>query len=213
MKPQHVALLALISAGNSWGAAGFWDSFVFTTTTGNAPLAFYDIGAATANPDFQGSNLGNFTVGDTLYLGGQQKSWKDNFTDVTGHSISWRVYSGSPSGTFTTVNLPFQWNKGDPGAPGFLANDGDQQWGGDSQGANVDPVDVSGNVLSGLTPGTYTLEVYSQVNTNNVNEAAIVYNGNGGNNYKASFNVLAIPEPASALLGALGALTLLRRRR
>ena len=207
MKLKLLSIVSLVAcAGVSHGAAGIYDSFVFTTTTGAAPLTFYDIGAVTSNPDFNGADLGVFTVGDSLQLGGQQKSFKNDSTDVTGHRVYWRIGSGS----FTTVNLAFQWNTGDSGAPSGLNNFGDQQWGGDVQGANGSLV-LSSNVLSGLTPGNYTLEVYSEISTNGVDAAATIGNVNGGNNYKANYTV--VPEPSAALLGGLGVLALLRRRR
>ncbi|MEO5714548.1 MAG: hypothetical protein ABIT37_13765 [Luteolibacter sp.] len=197
-----IAAIGLLASGTSFGAAGMFSQFVFTTTSGTTPLTFYDIGAVTGNPDFQGSNLGTFTVGSNYYLGGQQRSYKDNGTDVTGHGISWRVYSGSPSGSFATVAMPFQFNTG---------VNNDQQWGGDSQGSNADPIEISTNILAGLPNGTYTLEVFTFITTNNVNEAATVFNNVGGSNYQASFTV--IPEPASAMLGILGSVLLLRRRK
>ncbi|MGL4400737.1 MAG: hypothetical protein ACRCXD_12770 [Luteolibacter sp.] len=196
-------VIAIVASGSAFGAAGIFDSFVFTTTTGATPLAFHDIGATTGNPDFQGSNLGTFTVGaSTLQIGGQQRSFKNNSTDVTSHSISWRVWSGTPTGSFTAVSMPFQFN---------IGGGGDQQWGGDSQGANSDPIEISTNVLSGLVNGTYTLEVFSQITTNGVNAASTIFNNNGGANYQATFTV--VPEPASAVLGLIGSMLLLRRRR
>ena len=202
MKSKVASLLGLAcSTGISFGAAGMFDQFLFTTTTGSAPLSFYDIGATTGNPDFQGNDLGVYSVGDSLFVGGQQKSFKNNGTDVFSHGLAWRVYSGSPSGSFTTVNMPFQFDIGG----------GDQQWGGDSQGAHSDPIEVSTNVLQGLAPGSYTLDVYSFITTNGVNESATVFNNVGGNNYQATFTV--IPEPSAALLGGLGLIGLLRRRR
>jgi hypothetical protein len=200
-----VALACFSMTGVSFGAAGIYDSFVFTTTTGAAPLTFYDIGAVTGNTDFHGAVLGSFNVGGTLQIGGQQKSFKNTGTDVTAHNLFWKV-----SGAFTGVGMNFQWNFGDVGAPSGLNNAGDQQWGGDVQGGNGSLV-LSGNVLSGLTPGNYTLEVYSEISTNSVDALASIANNNAGANYKASFTV--VPEPSSVLLGGLGALALLRRRR
>lgn len=196
-------VIAVLASGNAFGAAGIFDGFLFTTTTGTTPLTFYDLGATTGNPDFQGSNLGTFTVGaSTLQIGGQQRSFKNNSTDVTSHSISWRVYSGAPSGSFTAVSMPFQFN---------IGGGGDQQWGGDTQGSNSNPIEISTNVLASLPNGTYTLEVFSQINTNGVNAATSIFNNVGGANYQATFTV--VPEPTSAALGLIGSLLIFRRRR
>jgi hypothetical protein len=207
MKLKHlIVAVSLLATGSSFGAAGIYDSFLFTTTTGSAPLTFYDIGAVTGLTDFDGADLGDFTLGSTLQIGAQQKSYKNTGTDVTGHTLYWKVTGGS----FAGVNMPFQWNFGDAGAPGNLNNAGDQQWGGDVQGANNSLV-ISNNVLTGLTPGDYTLEVYTEIATNGVDASATIANNNSTANYIANFTV--VPEPASAALGLLGATLLLRRRR
>ncbi len=200
-----IAPFMLMTAGTSFGAAGIYDGFLFTTTTGAAPLTFYDIGAASLNVDFDGANLGSFVLGSSLQIGGQQRSFENNSTVVTTNTIFWKVV-----GAFVGVNLPLQWTQGDVGAPGGLNNPGDKQWGGDVQGANGALV-LSGNVLSGLAEGTYTLEVYSEISTNAVNADPTIFNSNGGNNFKASFTV--VPEPATAVLGMFGLGLLLRRRR
>jgi len=203
MKIKLVAALLLTGASTSFGAAGIFDGFLFTSTNGGG-LAFYDLGATTGNTDFQGAALGSFNPASaTFTLGGQHKTFKNNGTDVTGSSLFYRVWltSGGASGSFTSVNMPFQLN---------LVTPGDQQWGGNVQNANPSLVQ-SGNVLSGLANGAYTLEAYSQITTNGVNEATTIANNNSNNNYRATFTV--IPEPSAAILGAVGALILLRRRR
>lgn len=209
---SSIAFAFLLTPALSFGAAGMYDNFVFTSTNGGA-LAFYDIGAVTVNPDFNTSNLGTFVSGTTFQVGAQQKSFKNNGTDVSSHSLLYRVWltSGGASGTFTSVSMPFQWNFGDAGAPAGLNSPGDQQWGGDSQGANGNPIEISSNVLSGLANGSYTLEVFSQITTNSVNSAGTLFNNNGGSNYRATFTL--VPEPSRALLLGFGAIGLLVRRR
>ncbi len=182
------ACLAMVSSGYS--AAGIFDSFVIVEGT------FYDIGATTANDDFQGFNLGTFDkTTDDLDLGGEQKSFKNNGTDVTGHLLSYRLYSGAPSGSFTDISYGFQSN---------LINPGDQQWG----TASATAVD-----LSALGNGTYTLEVFSRITTNSVDSGAEVFNNNGGSNYTATLEV--VPEPSTFALLSLGfgALCMVRRFR
>lgn len=210
MKTTRILLaLAVLLPAIGHGAAGMYDQLVFTSVNGGA-LAFYDTAATTANPDFQGTSLGTFNrATDTLAIGGQEKSYKNNSTDVTSHSLWWRITE--LAGGFTSVAMPFQWNNGDIGAPGNLNNAGDQQWGGDIQGANGSPIEISGNVLSGLLNGAYTLEVYSQITTNNVNEVPVISTNNGGANFKASFTL--VPEPSRAMLLGFGLTGLLFRRR
>lgn len=182
----------------SFGAAGMFDQFLIVST---GTSTYYDIDAVTGNPDFQGSALGTFLNTDTLQLGGQGKSYKNNFTDVTGMLLSYRLYSGAPSGSFQSLNYAFQSN---------LVAPGDQQWGTDVAGANGTAFFTS-NLLTGLANGTYTLELYSSITTNGVNEASTVFNNNGGNNFTATFTV--IPEPSRALLLGLGLFGLIMRRR
>ena len=204
-------LLAAISvaASSAFAGASIYDSFVIVNGT------FYDIGSNTSNADY-GTSLGEFDTTMSITLGGQQKSSKDNGTDVTGHQLLFRIFQGAPGPTqpFSTINYGFQWNQGDTGAPGNLNNAGDQQWGTDVQGANTvsDAITLS---LAGFDPGVYTLEVYSQITTDGTNAAATIFNNQGGSNYRAAFTVVPEPSSLSLLAGPaiLGAWFFVRRRR
>jgi len=199
-----VAIIFAASIAASYGAAGIFDSFAIVNT---ASSSFYDVGASTANPDFQGFDLGEFTAGvDNLQLGGQTKTFKNNGSDVTSAAIFYRVWSGSPSGSFASLNYTFQIdNVG--GTPG------DQQWGTDAAGVFGGPAYYTSNLLTGLSNGAYNLEVYTRITTNGVDAATEIFNNNGGSNYSATFTV--VPEPATwaLLAGGLTALVVFRRRR
>ena len=146
--------------------AGVFESYAILNING-AGNTYYDMQATTGNPDLQGTNLGTFSAGQTLvFVGGENKTWKNGGADVTGGRIYYRVYTGTPSGSFSNVN--FGWLQ-DLGG-------GDQKWGA-SNGTT--------NILSGLPAGSYTLEVYAEADTN----VGAKYSNNGGANYKATFTV------------------------
>jgi pullulanase/glycogen debranching enzyme len=151
-----------------FAAAGIFESYIVLNNT------FYDAGANTTNPDFHGQNLGTFVPGSIplALSGGEVKTFKNNSTDVTGAHLYYRVYpTGSPTGSFTAVNLPFAEN---------LSNPGDQKWA--TTGANID-------LLNGLSNGNYTLEIYFEASTNGVDAPSTIYDSNGGNNFSATFTV------------------------
>lgn len=157
-------------------ATGIFESYAVLNINGGGNT-YYDLQATTGNPDFNGMDLGTFTNGQTLvFVGGENKTWKNGGGDVTGGRIHYRVYTGTPSGSFS--NVSFNWIQD-------LGN-GDQKWGATTGTTNV---------LSGLPNGEYTLEVYTEAYTNEGTK----YSNNGGANYKATFtvsNTLATGETA-----------------
>ena len=173
----HLLAAILLLAGglvstNLVAQSGFYETYVVLDDgSGNQ---FYDAGATTPAPNFQGANLGTFSCSSSVYIGGQGKTFKCSPCDVTATRVFWRVWSGSPSGSFIPVEF------------GFASNDGtgcdgnDQTW----QEIGLGKPDV----LSGLTPGNYSLEVYFEGNSTGGCTSPF-YDSNGGSNYIASFNV------------------------
>ena len=157
-------------------ATGIFESYAVLNINGGGNT-YYDLQASTTNLDFNGLDLGTFTNGQTLvFVGGENKTWKNGGGDVTGGRIHYRVYTGTPSGSFS--NVSFNWIQN-------LGN-GNQKWGATTGTTNV---------LSGLPNGEYTLEVYTEADTN----LGARYSNNGGANYKATFtvsNTLATGETA-----------------
>jgi len=198
---QALALAILASTASSFGAAGIFDSFAIVRLDAST---FYDIGATTGNPDFEGASFGTInSLTGNLQLGGQTKTFKNNSSDVLGAKIWYSLWSGTPSGSFTGLNYAFQLN---------IGGGGDQQWGTDVAGSNGTAF-YTGNLVTGLANGNWTLEVYTEISTNGVNAANPIAANNGGSNYKATFTV--VPEPATwaLLAGGLASLMVFRRRR
>ena len=150
---------------------GIYESYSILSINGGAN-AFYDMNAATANPDLQGSVLGSFNSTQSLVVkGGQNKTFKCSGGNVTGSNLNYRVWltSAGASGTFTVLSMSFVSN--DAGGCG-----GNQTWQGTAGVANI---------ISGLTtPGNYTLEVFSDA----PGSPSTAFSNNGGANYKATFN-------------------------
>ena len=108
---------------------------------------------------------------------GKRKTFKNGTGDVSMAQLNYRIYpTGSPSESFTSLDLPFNTN---------LVNPGDQKW---------QSLAASMNLLTGLTDGNYTLEVYVSANTNEGDR----FLSNGGVNYTATFSV--VPEPSALAL-------------
>ncbi len=183
MRKIFIVLILFCMNISLFAGGGIFDSFAIVNANG-AGNTYYDLGASTANPDFQGANLGSFDLTNhSLVLGGQLKSYKNNGTDVTGASLFYRIYPvGSPSGSFTEINYAFQIDN-------VNGHAGDQQWGTDIAGSNT--TDKGVDILSGstLSSGDYTLEVYAVIYTNGVDAASTIYDSRGGLNYQATFTV------------------------
>jgi hypothetical protein len=144
----------------------------------NGNTEYYDLNAATSNPDFNGFNLGTFCQGSggIIFKGAEHNNYKCGGCDITSTQISYSVYlTSGPQASFSNRNIGFTSD---------LANGcggSDQKW---------SDISYNDNIISGysLPPGNYTLEVYSSQNTSC---AGVQYASNGGANYKAYFTVAA----------------------
>ena len=168
-------IFLFIGLGSSWGqSAGFNNTFAILSANGGANT-YYDLNAATANADFDGTNLGSFNpASNSLTLkGAEHNVYKCGGCDLTSARLYYRIYLTSGSGgAFTALNTPYASG----GANGCGGED--QQWA--LTTGNV-------NVLSGLAPGNYNLEVYSDATV--TCSGGTVYAANNSANYKATFTV------------------------
>jgi len=173
---RALLLLFLVLAQSLFAqSAGFNNTFIVLSINSGGDL-YYDLNAATGNPDFNNAALGTFCQGSSgiVFKGGEHKVYKCGGCDITSTRIYYRIYlNGTTPGNFVSNNLGYTsgFNNGCGGA--------DQTW--SNTGYNI-------NLLSGLAPGNYTLEVYSDMSTSCWGTQ---YASNSGANYKAFFTVNA----------------------
>lgn len=166
----------LIGAGVQTGfaqSAGFNSSYAVFSINGGGDT-YYCMPSNTscgANPSLSGANLGNFSGANTLVLkGAEHNVYKCGGADITSTTLNYRIYkTGTTPGSFTQSNIGFSSG----GANGCGGQD--QQWKDISLGINV---------LSGLTPANYTIEIFSEEATT----LGTQFLNNSGSNYKATFN-------------------------
>ncbi len=156
--------------------------FAFSQTAGyNSAYAFFNIkGTSKAyklfnnsdgvTPPFEGANLGLFNSGSVFELqGAEHNVFKCNGCNITATNFNYRIFANATSpGSFLTKSIGYS-----SGAINGCGGE-DQQW-----------KDITGttNLLAGLTPGNYTIEVYSDAPAS----CGTVYASNFGANFKATF--------------------------
>ncbi|HEX9601346.1 MAG TPA: hypothetical protein VF985_07650, partial [Mariniflexile sp.] len=182
MKKNYICFnvfLIFLTFSNSLFAqdSGIYDAYVITESSGGGNFYHHLVDT----DGFNGAHLGDFTCGNSLILqGGQNKVWKCYAADdITNGQLNYRVYltSDAPPG-FSSINLNWVNNDGDAcGGPDYGTN---QLW--ETNNANID-------ILTGLSPGTYYLEVYNSANFTHYGNPDTHYWSNFGANFKATFTV------------------------
>ncbi|SHF89184.1 Por secretion system C-terminal sorting domain-containing protein [Flavobacterium fluvii] len=172
--------------------SGIYESYAILNSNGGGNV-YYDLQATTGNPDFNGLNLGTFNSSNTLILNGaQNKVYKCNTDDITNGKLYYRIYKTTDTAPiFIDSSIPWLSNDGLTGF-GCGGSDQNQTW--LLNGANI-------NVLNGLCPGIYYLEIYTTADftyTASGGGSGTHFAGNGGTNYKASFTVVGTDTVAPA---------------
>lgn len=167
--------------GYAGAQSAICESYAILNING-AGNTYYDMQAATANPDLNGANLGNFNIGsNTLILSGaQNRVYKCGSDNIFQSYFYYRIYKTTAiAPAFTSSVIFFQSNTGTCNPCGGTP----QTW--ESSGANI-------NVLNGLLPGTYYLEMYTNADYTYASGSGTHYSNNSGANYKATFTVTPV---------------------
>jgi hypothetical protein len=157
----------------------------------------------TANPGanqitgYNGLDLG--TVSSLVITDASVLTFKNSGGDVTGAQVWWFVNGGGAGSGIQNIGFGSENPAVDPAGNSYPTS-GDQNWQGSTPSIDL---------ITGLTPGEYTLSLFYRI-TSNEGE---FFDANGGANYSASFTV--VPEPSTLLLALTGLLALatVRRRR
>jgi hypothetical protein len=174
------------------GAGNVFNQVRTGSTPGTGAASGYDLTSDGVNPQFL--NFGSLSSSSNLTIKGfEYKTFNDNSSSVTFANLYYRIYpTGSPTGSFTQIqtNSPIS------------ASGNNKTW---------QVTNGSANLLSGLSNGNYTMEIYTESYTNGVNTAGNIFGFSS--NPTATFTV--VPEPTTWVLLAGGLTTLMvyRRRR
>lgn len=158
--------------------------FCFFWFEGNSAIGFFGSPISSIYLEENGANTGytadvfNGTDLGLLYSmnlrGGKVQTFKNSGGNVCSAQLFYRIYSqGSPSGSYTSFNISFSSNDGCCG---------DQTW---------ETTSGSTDLLSSLTPGDYTIEIYYMITGEQTSGGCSqqVFQSNSGANYSANFSV------------------------
>jgi gliding motility-associated-like protein len=183
-------------------ASALWLTNCGTSNFFNTVGSGADIIGPAANV-FPNANLGTYVQGSNALIlrGAEVKTFKSASSNVCSANLNYRVFSGTPSGTFNIMTLPFFDNCGSGSFPisGGPCNTGDQKWQrvvADGTTVPYSPVD-----LTAYPPGNYTIQVYYDISGSSTSTSACDENiliDNNGAYYTATFTIQAQPVYASA---------------
>jgi hypothetical protein len=201
--------IALLSTSSTFAATGIFGGYL--TVAGTKYKSTSSYGGPETN--FNGRNFGDFQSGGTLNLTQfETLAFADGGHSTFAFAFAYRVRLSSASVSTNPVDYAF-----------LVANNGNGG-NGVSIGGNNEKGEWTGtvNLLSGLSNGTYSIDIVHKAGAweggSNFERLANINSTQPGSTswaavspFSASFTV--VPEASTSLLGALGSILLLRRRR
>ena len=204
-----ICAMALLPQAGRAAYGWFGSNASFVVLNYGAANQYYNL---TGAGNFHNTNLGTFYewYANTLVIKGFENNTYENGGDnVFYGELRYRIYAQSatpPAFSFLSHNgAQFQTHPFSGGSGTASTNSGDNRH--QITTASID-------VLSGLVPGNYYLEVYTSAQVDwpggldNFNNDTI-YQSNSGLNHRATFTVAAsVPEPGTAVFATFGAIAL-----
>lgn len=213
MKSRVVVLAATGLASPLQAAVGYFGNFYVVTTQNGGPNSYNQVVSPANNTSSAGGGfnlasdgvnpgLGNLGIidlgsGQSLGLNGFEfNTYNDGGDSVNTAALFYRVTkSGDTPGVFSSIGMPSPTN----------TSGNNKFWQTTNAGVNL---------TTGLSNGTYTVDFYVQNNasfTGGGGGTFVMNNWNTADGPSASFTV--VPEPAAIMLGLVGTVLLLRRRK
>lgn len=214
MKPKFLtALLIVCATASTQAAVGYFGNFYIVTTLNNGGNVFnqvlspannltntasgFNLSSDNANPALGSFGTIDLSMSQSLVLNGfEMNTWNDGGDSVNNAILFYRVTkSGDTPGSFSSTTV---------GSPTSI-NGNDKFW---------QKTDSGVNLTTGLLNGDYTIDFYVENSASFTGGGGGTFtmgNWNSSSGPSATFTI--IPEPASAALGLIGSLLLLRRRR
>ena len=194
MKRIYLLTFLLLNFGSFSQTFGSFASGIKINNTiynNTASASIHNINQNSGAQNFNGVNLGTFGVNSTcgIISGAEVKTFKNTTANVCGSKLFWRVYPSisAPSGIFNSITLPTVTNCNIPTGTfndGFgPCATGDQKW---------KDYTLTSNFVTGLTAGTYILEIYFDYTGSNNSPIGCELNNfinNAGSNFKANFTI------------------------
>ncbi len=189
----------VLAVNDCFGTYASAPNLTSCNTIVSAQGAYYNTSGSGSNlinsngNNFQGYNFGSYFQNSAglVLKGAEIKTFKNNTGNVCSARMYYRVYSGTPSGVFSSVNLPFYDNCSGGAFPtGGSCNTGDQKW-----------RDVIQNIdLTQYPAGNYSLEIYYEITGSHLSTSGcgttLVLNNNGSN-YISNFTILSAPTASN----------------
>ncbi len=204
-----ITAICLLTAGFSPAATGIFGSYI---TVGGVKYKSFNSYAG-PEPEFNGADLGNMTVGSSSLIlsQGETLTFQNSGHSTFEFALAYRVRLASDLQSTNPADYSF-----------ILMGDGFDIGGGDEKaeftGATID---LLAGISAPLIPTLYAVDIIHKAGAfeggSNFERLANANNPNPGDTSWASTDAFtatftAVPEPAAAFLSAFGVFLLLRRR-